>query len=398
MPTNTIAFKVKSQAEKHIKQGHPWVFENSIIKQNKDGLPGDLAIIFDQRFNKFLALGLYDPDSPIQIKILSTRNGDKLNQSWLNTKLSEAKHKRAPLFQTDTNAYRLLFGENDGLPGLICDIYDKTAVLKIYSSIWFPYLDLVKDAITKTSGCDCIVIRLSRLVSKSDQGQQYQDGQIISGNLVSEEIVFKEHGVRFSANVIKGHKTGFFLDHRHNRYKVQQLASGHKVLDVFSYAGGFSVHALVGGAKEVTSLDISEQALSLAKKNGALNKTKGKHLTICKDAFAELKNMTQLRKKFDLVIIDPPSFAKAAKEVDLALSQYDKLARLGVQLVSPGGMLLLASCSSRVTADKLFQIYNSALKSSGRKFELIEKTFHDVDHPIGFAEGAYLKSGYYRIE
>jgi len=176
--------------------------------------------------------------------------------------------------------------------------------------MWLPYLDMIVESLKKTTNCLCLVLRLSRLVSKSDQGQNYADGQILFGSLPSEEIIFKEHGVRFSANVIKGHKTGFFLDHRHNRYKVQQLAEGKKVLDVFSYAGGFSVHALVGGAAEVTSLDISEQALGLAKKNSALNKAKGKHRTICKDAFAELKNMVQLQKKFDLIIIDPPSFAK----------------------------------------------------------------------------------------
>jgi len=202
----------------------------------------------------------------------------------------------------------------------------------------------------------------------------------------------------FSANVIKGHKTGYFLDHRANRKRVGELSKGMKVLDVFSYSGGFSVHALAKGAKEVTSLDISKQALALAVANGKLNSHKGAHITIIGEAFVEMQRLISQNKKYNIVVIDPPSFAKSAKEVDMAKKKYAQLARLGAQLMARNGTLVLASCSSRVTPVDFFRINEEALKTSGRKFSVIDKTYHDSDHPISFTEGEYLKCGYYHSE
>ena len=182
------------------------------MKQNKAGTAGDLVIVFDQKDNKFLALGLYDPDSPIRIKVLSLENGIKINEQWLTDKLQEAYSKRENLLQTNPNAYRLCFGENDGLPALICDVYAQVAVLKIYSRIWLPLLDEIKAAIVSVTDCEALVLRFSRLVHRENTFSDLTDGQVIYGSLDSEEIQFVEHGVRFNANVIKGHKTGFFLD------------------------------------------------------------------------------------------------------------------------------------------------------------------------------------------
>ena len=225
-----------------------------------------------------------------------------------------------------------------------------------------------------------------------------KDGQILDGELANEVVIFKEHGVRFSANVIHGHKTGYFLDHRANRKKVGELSKNKTVLDVFSYAGGFSVHALVGGATEVTSLDISAPALDIAKNNVTLNSFSGKHKVIVGDAFKELNALAAARTTFDLVVIDPPSFAKSAAEVDKALNSYKKLTRLGVQLVNPKGLLVLASCSSRITAELFFDLVEEMLQRSHVQYTILEKTLHDSDHPIGFKEAAYLKCIYIRIE
>lgn len=281
-------------------------------------------------------------------------------------------------------------------------MYEQVAVLKIYSRIWFPYLELIQNSILKISSCTTLVLRLSRnVIQKLQDGElQYselKDGQILQGTLESEDITFREHGVLFKANVIKGHKTGFFLDHRHNRLNVQQLARDKKVLDVFSYAGGFAVHALRGGAAEVTCLDQSKQALALAKENVLLNNPEAELNILQGDAFKLLSDLTQQGKRYDLVIIDPPAFAKAAKEIDTALNQYQRLAFLGINLVTHGGTLILASCSSRVVADDFYKNVELGMKKSKRKFRLLQKTFHDSDHPIGFAEGAYLKSGYYEV-
>lgn len=397
-----IAIKVKPSVEKIIRKGHPWLFENGITKVSKEGKAGDLAIIFDNKKNKFLAIGLYDPYSPIRVKILQSNQSATINEAWFESKIQTAYDKRLPLLQTETNSYRLIYGENDGLPSLIADVYDDVLVLKIYSLIWLRYLDVLQPILLKISQCKTLVLRLSRNVEqqKTELNGLY-NGQVLHGTLenrlsrdLGETIIFTEHGLKFQANVIKGHKTGYFLDHRHNRKKVGELAKGKTVLDVFSYAGGFSVHALAGGAKEVVSLDISKQALELSKENAALNPHRGTHKTMAVDAFEGLENLRQAGKKFDVVIIDPPSFAKKDTEKERALKSYGRLAKLGVQLVAKNGILLLASCSSRVTADDFFETVLPIVQNSKRPFHITEKTFHDIDHPITFREGAYLKSIY----
>ena len=225
-----------------------------------------------------------------------------------------------------------------------------------------------------------------------------ENGEVVYGVLENEVVKFVEHDVNFSANVIKGHKTGYFLDHRANRKQVGELSNGKTVLDVFSYAGGFSVHALANGAKEVTSLDISKQALQMAFQNGKLNSYSGKHITIADDAFVAMKAMIKNKQTFDVVVIDPPSFAKQQSEIELAKKKYAQLAQLGIKLTAKKGLLVLASCSSRVLAQSFFDINTQVLNESSRTSECILKTHHDSDHPIGFTEGAYLKCAYYRFD
>ena len=394
---NRIAIKLSSASERMVKKGHPWVFEKGLVKESPGAKAGDLAIIFDERKNKFLAVGLYDPFSPIRIKILQFHTKAEIGEEWFADRIKKAFQKRESLLATETNSYRLLFGENDGFPGLIVDVYDKVMVVKLYSHIWFPFLGTIISILKNISQTETGVLRFNRKLMSQGDTFGLTDGMILYGALEDENILFVEHGVQFNANVIHGHKTGFFLDHRENRRIVGTLSEGKEVLDVFSYAGGFSVHALVGGAKSVTSLDISRQALSLAEHNVSLNQEgiSGKHHTVAKDAFEALSQFVNERKTFDLVIIDPPSFAKSAKEIPAALNSYLRLAKLGVKLVKPNGVLLLASCSSRIKADDFFEINEKAIKEEKASLQLWKKTFHDVDHPISFEEGAYLKAGYY---
>ncbi len=395
---NRLAVKVSKAAERMIRKEHPWVFENSIKNIKGDGQAGDLAIIYDNKKNNFLALGLYDPFSPIQIKLIQFKKPAKIDATWFDKKVKQAFEKRLPILLTDTNSYRLIHGENDGLPGLIADVYADVLVLKLYSPIWLPFVAQIVSALVNVSTVKTIVLRMSRnLQQRKELLKELHEGKVIHGTLEKEEIIFKEHGLKFSANVIRGHKTGFFLDHRHNRKRVGELSKGKSVLDVFSYAGGFSVHALAGGAKEVTSLDISAQALEMAKKNVMLNVDNPRHKTLAQDAFEGLEQLFKQGKRFDLVIVDPPSFAKKEEERERALNSYFRLAALAVRLVNKGGVLLLASCSSRVKADEFFEASIRALDRSGRKYKELERTFHDIDHPIGFPEGAYLKAVYFQL-
>ncbi len=393
-----LAIKLTPDGERILKQQHhPWIFSESIRKINKEGEAGDIAIIFDGKKNAVLGVGLYDPDSPIRIKMLHFGGGTSINKEFFEQKIIQAFSLRRDLLLEDTNSYRLIFGENDGFPGFIADVYDEVLVLKLYSGIWFPYLKIILDTLVKISDCNCVVLRLSRNL-QAIPGIIFKDGDTLYGELKTEEVEFKEHGIRFSANVIKGHKTGFFLDHRLNRQKVGEMAKGKRVLDVFSYAGGFSVHALVNGASEVTSVDISSQALEIAKMNASLNSYTGKHLTVTGDAFEVMQNFINRKVVFDIVVIDPPSFAKAKNEIAIAKRKYTQLANLGARLTAPKGVLVLASCTSRITAEEFFQLNEETLIQSGRRFSLIEKTGHDIDHPVTFKEGAYLKCGYYRMD
>ncbi|WP_369899381.1 class I SAM-dependent rRNA methyltransferase [Aquimarina sp. AD1] len=395
--TQRLAIKLKPSAEKMVKRGHPWVFENSIIKQSNKGNAGDLAIIYDSKKNTIIAIGLYDPYSPIRIKIIQFKKAAQINEEWFGHRILQAYSIRKELLETKTNSYRLIFGENDQMPGFIADVYDTVLVIKLYSHIWFPYINWVLPCLIENTECKTVVMRLSRSLQTRGDTYNLKDGDVIFGDLENEVVVFEEHGVLFSANVIKGHKTGYFLDHRHNRKRVGDLANGKTVLDVFSYAGGFSVHALAGNAKEVVSLDISRQALEMAKDNASLNKHSGDHNIMVIDAFEGLQNLISDNRKFDIVVIDPPSFAKRESEISKAKNSYARLARLGAQLVGEKGILVLASCSSRVRSEDFFNICDENISQSGRNFSVLEKTYHDIDHPITFEEGAYLKCVYYKM-
>jgi len=393
--TQTIAVKLKKAAEVKVKKGHPWIFDESIVKQNKEAKSGDIAIIFDQKNNKFCALGLFDISSPIRIKVLHFHTPIKLNEQWFEQCILDAIEKRKPLLNEQTNSARLIYGENDHLPGFIVDQYAEVLVVKLYSAIWLPYLKTILPILQKKSGAKTIVLRLSRLLQNKKLKHGLTDGQVIMGKLETEEVIFKEYGISFFANVVKGHKTGFFLDHRHNRNKVGKISTGKKVLDVFSYAGGFSIHALAGGAQSVHSIDISKKANEMAVKNRSLNKLQSEHHIVTGDAFVEMEKLAQKKMLFNIIIIDPPSFAKQKSEIEIALKQYKRLAKAGVKLLQKNGILILASCSSRVTSDDFFYNVEQVLKESGRDFTCLDKTYHDIDHPIAFEEAKYLKCGYY---
>ena len=395
---NRLPVTLTAAGERALKSGHPWLFDGAVAKVKGEGKAGDLAVIFSFRKNKFIGVGLYDPDSPIRIRVLHQGSPAKIDTAFFRARTQDAKKVREQLLATDTNGYRLLHGENDGFPGLVVDVYAGVAVIKVYSPVWFPWLDELVPVITDVAEAQTAVFRCARNVAKAATALGLTDGQVIFGELAEEDIVFREHGLSFVANVVRGHKTGFFLDHRANRHRIGRLSSGHDVLDVFSYAGGFSVHALGGGARRVVSLDISAPALAMARRNVALNFGEDqRHETLAEDAFVALDRLQKNGDTFGVVIVDPPSFAKREKEVPGALEAYRRINKLAIPLVAPGGILLAASCSARVPAETFFNVVEGMLKASGRKFTVLDKTAHDDDHPIGFAEGAYLKSGYYRL-
>lgn len=395
----TLAIKLNKTAERTVKQGHPWVFEQSIEKgPEQHESAGALCVIFDQRTNKPFAFGLWDPEEIIRIKIIFNGSRLRLDTDFWKQQLKTAYSKRENLIRKGVTGYRGIHGENDHFPGLILDVYSKIGVLKIYSNIWKPYLELLIPEIKKQFSLETIVIRFSRKIAQNNTFP-YQEGDVIGASLSSEKIAFEEYGVRFFSYTKSGHKTGFFLDQRPNRYWVQQHANGKKVLDVFSYVGGFGIHALKGNAKSLTSIDISPHAMEVAAENIALNQIDASKWTpIAADAFVALNELIQQKEQFDIVIIDPPSFAKQASEVPSALKQYERLARLGKELVAPKGTLILGSCSSRISLEDFQKAHQNARITASNGWKHLHITLHDADHPITFPESNYLKTIFYQKE
>jgi 23S rRNA (cytosine1962-C5)-methyltransferase len=394
-----LRLRITAAAETIVRSGHPWLFSDSIHASNRAGQTGELAVIFDRK-DKFLAVGLFDPDSPIRVRILHAGKPTTIDDAWWRARLAQALARRDGLFDATTTGYRLIHGESDGWPGLVLDRYDTTLVLKIYTAAWLPWLEEILRLLKEKISCEHMVLRLSRnMQALAEKGFQRRDGQMVFGTSPAGAVVFSENGVRFEADVLRGQKTGFFLDQRENRREVETLARGRRVLNAFSFSGGFSVYAARGGAKSVTDLDISAHALESAKRNFALNQNfpgvaACRHETVQADAFKWIESGTE---KFDLIVLDPPSLAKRAAEREGAIRAYERLNAQGIARLAPAGILVAGSCSAHVSAADFFDSVRRAAMKSGRKFVELKTLQHPADHPASFKEAEYLKVIYLRF-
>jgi 23S rRNA (cytosine1962-C5)-methyltransferase len=396
-----LRLRITAAAETVVRSGHPWVFSESVLKSNRVGQTGELTVIFDRK-DKFLAIGLFDPDSPIRVRILHVGKPQTIDIAWWQARLAQAFARRDGLFDAQTTGFRLIHGESDGWPGLVLDRYGTTLVLKLYTAAWLPRLDEIVALLKEKIPCERIVLRLSRNLQTFAERRSptRRDGEIMfskrAGSETGAPIIFYENGIRFEADVLRGQKTGFFLDQRENRREVETLSRGRRVLNAFSFSGGFSVYAARGGAKSVTDLDISAHALESAKRNFALNKNfpavaACRHETVQADAFAWIEKTAE---KFDLIVLDPPSLAKRAAEREGAIRAYERLNALGIARLARDGILVAGSCSAHVTAAEFFDTVRRAAVKSGRRFSELKTTLHPADHPAAFKEAEYLKAVY----
>ncbi len=391
-----VKLQVTNSAVANLHRGHPWLYAERIKQESHQGQPGDLAVVFDGK-RRFVAVGLYDPLSPIRMRALRASKPGPIDRAFFAERIAQALARRLPLLQTRTDGYRMIHGESDGMPGMVVDRYGGTAVVKLYTHAWLPHLYDCLESLLKQQPLARIVLRLSRgMKQHPDELRGLEDGQILYGEPISETLTCLENGLRFEVDPVRGQKTGFFLDQRDNRARVERLARGRRVLNAFSYNGGFSLAAARGGAIEVTSLDQSGPALESSKRNFALNAgvpaiAAARHLTIEADAFKAMAELVRQGKKYDLVIIDPPAFAVRRSQVKEALIAYGRLAQLGVSLLEPGGDIVLASCSRPVGPEAFRQAMCDAAARAGRPLRQIEETSHALDHPLDFAESRYLK-------
>lgn len=395
-----LRLRVTAAAETQIRAGHPWVYGDSVREQNREGVTGELAVIYD-RNDTFLAVGLFDSDSPIRVRVLHAGKPQTIDSTWWSDRVTQTVNRRAGFFDDQTNGYRLINGESDGWPGLVLDRYADTLVLKLYSAAWLTHFEEIANLIRSKLAPERLVLRLSRNIqSPARQNLSLEDGQTIFGEKSEAVPTFLETGIRFEADVYRGQKTGFFLDQRENRRAVEKLASGRRVLNAFSFSGGFSLYAARGGALSVTDLDISPHALSSSKRNFELNAAdtniaRCHHECIQADALNWLaeRNTSQ----FDLIILDPPSFAKREAERAGAIRAYEKLAESGMRHLAANGILVACSCSAHVSAEEFFDAVRRSAVKTRRSFEELQTTRHAPDHPAIFKEAEYLKAIYLRF-
>jgi 23S rRNA (cytosine1962-C5)-methyltransferase len=431
-----LRLRVNASAESILRSGHPWLFAESVRDQNREGQLGDLAVIYDHN-DRFLAVGLFDPDSPIRVRVLHAGKPEPIDHAWWSQRLAEALDRRRGLFDEQTTGYRCINGESDGWPGLVLDRYDQTLVLKLYTAAWLPRLQEIAGLIEEHLRPERMVLRLSRNIQSAAENRfSRTDGEIMlqraghaspaapasppvlgEGNKLAGKdagspgarpttspwkgmVVFRETGLQFEADVLRGQKTGFFLDQRENRRQVESLADGRSVLNAFSFTGGFSLYAARGGARGVTDLDISAHALAGASRNFALNESQAQ-VAACRQEQVQAEAFEWLggnaTRRFDLVILDPPSLAKRESDRTGAIHAYGRLASLGIGHLARGGILLACSCSAHVTAQEFFAAVRASAAKSGRRFAELLTTSHAADHPATFQEAEYLKAIYLRL-
>jgi 23S rRNA (cytosine1962-C5)-methyltransferase len=390
-----LRLHITAAAENQVRSGHPWVFSDSVREQNRPGVAGELAVIFDRQ-DKFFAVGFFDPESPIRVRVLHVGKPQNIDAAWWQKRFDDAIGRRETLFDERTTGYRLINGESDGWPGLVLDRYGKTCVVKLYTAAWLPMLGQITPLIRDRLQPGQIVLRLSRNLQSAAAklSTPKKDGEILSGTLPSEIAVFLENGIRFEANVVRGQKTGFFLDQRENRREVETLAGGREVLNAFSFSGGFSLYAARGGATSVMDLDISAHALAAAECNFKLNLDDEQiaqchHERVQADAFEWLAG--ERSRQFGLIILDPPSLAKRETERAGAIRAYARLAENGIRRLADNGILVACSCSAHVNAEEFFGTVRQAAMNSGRRFIEMKTTHHAPDHPATFKEAEYLK-------
>ncbi|MFQ5482750.1 MAG: class I SAM-dependent rRNA methyltransferase [Nitrospinaceae bacterium] len=389
-----LKIKVSKTHQARLLKGHPWVHFYQVSNRGVEGQPGDLGVVYDDR-NRFLAIGLFDPYSDIRLRVLATREPVTLDAPFFRERLLRARGLRDSLAAENTTGYRVVNGENDGFPGMVVDRYADTVVVKLYTAAWIPFLSVLAPLLEELLEAQRGVLLLSRHVQRTP-AEGPASGAILFGPPLEGAVVFTENGLFFQADVVAGQKTGFYLDQRENRARLRELAKDRKVLNVFSYTGGFSVYCLAGGCRSVVEVENNPHALKAAQENLGLNfpqfiQDPKRFRQMPGDAFQTLTRLKGEKERFDLVITDPPAFANHRKHKAKAIQAYLRLARLGAALTSPGGLLFAASCSAPVTADEFFRSVDLGVRQTGRKSRVVFKSRHPKDHPVNFKEGAYLK-------
>ena len=381
--------RLKLGREKSVHRRHPWVFSGAVESEVDANLPGQTVRV-ESSSGKFLGYAAWSPKSQIRLRFWSFNEQDKIDENFFYSRLQEALSYRSAS-NVASNARRLVHSEADGFPGLIIDQYDQVLVLQFLSVGMEYWRDVLIRQLIDLTGLECMYERSDTEVRRLE-GLEKQCGSIL-GEL-PPNFVIKEHGLKYCIDVENGQKTGFYLDQRANRAKIQEISNNKEVLNCFCYTGGFSLNALCGGAKFVTSIDSSGQALQMAKLNGTMNGLQEEKATWMKaDVFASLRKFRDQGRNFDLIILDPPKFAPTKQNVEKASRAYKDINLLAMKLLNLGGLLASFSCSSAISPELFKKILAGSAEDTGHDFSILDTFSADQDHPqiLSFPEGQYLK-------
>ncbi|EFO80675.1 SAM-dependent methyltransferase [Oscillochloris trichoides DG-6] len=374
-----------------LQQGHPWIYRNHIAATERIRSGQWVRV----RCGSWSAYGLWDATSPIAVRIFSRHVLP--DADWFAERVWEAWELRAALRDTTlpTNAYRWIYGEGDALPGLVADRYGDYAVIHTYAESVAAIVPQVAAAM-RSCDHDLRGVAWHPRSQGEEEGAEPRSASLRSvwGELPPRDLVVQEHGLFFHADLWHGQKTGLFLDQRENRRMVESLAAGRRVLNCFAYTGGFSLYALRGGAAEVISADIGRGLAEAAAQNVALNQLPAqRHQFVTEDCFALLDGYVKSERRFDLLILDPPSFARAKGSAHAAQRAYTRLNALAIRCIEPGGLLVTASCTSQIGPEAFRAMLAEVAATTQRRIQIIHEAGQPCDHPVpaAFPEGRYLK-------
>lgn len=382
---------LKPKKDEFLKRFHPWVFSGALASKPNDIEEGEIVRVLSYE-RVFLGIGHYQIGS-IAVRILSFED-EVINTKFYERRLTEAyiMRNRLKLIRPDNNTYRLVHGEGDNLPGLIIDVYGNTAVVQAHSVGMHTDRVEISEALQSICGAD----NIKNIFYKSESTLPFkadvdpEDSYIFGGKEINDVVV--ENGLKFKIDWLKGQKTGFFIDQRENRQLLEKYSEGRNVLNMFCYTGGFSVYSLRGRAAAVHSVDSSSKAISIADQNVDLNfGDDPRHKSYSEDAFRFLNEIPQ--DKYDLIVLDPPAFAKHRGAVNNALQGYKKLNHSAFEKIAKGGILFTFSCSQVISKEQFRLAVFSAAAISGRKVQILHQLTQPADHPINIyhPEGEYLK-------
>ncbi len=388
--------RLKKHEDRRLRAGHAWVYSNEVdVKQTPLGNfePGEVVQVEDAR-GKALGMACINPATLICARLYSRRVPQPLDQAYLVKRLRQALELRQRVFEKPF--YRLVYGESDGLPGLVVDRFDTILVAQITTAGMERVREPIVDALETVLSPAVILLRNDSPARELEGLEKYVETALGS---LPERVELEENGTRFAAPLAGRQKTGWYYDHRLNRLRMQNYVEAQRVLDVFSYIGAWGVQALQAGASQVTCVDSSEVFLELARDNAALNGRDDAIRTVAGDAFEVLKALRQDGEQYDVVVLDPPAFIKRRKDIKEGSVAYQRINRLAMQLTRPGGILVSASCSWHLKRSQLLEAMRKAAGMNGQNLQILEQGHQGPDHPVHplMAETDYLKAYFARV-